>query len=285
MNRKNLLLEQWSKGLASVALTVGTDEFIAAMLAAVKRLVDFDFAMVFAYRGSEAPLLLGDTLDTARHRIIATDYAAGPFMLDPLFELSRAGIRSGCHRLSDIAPDHFRRSEYFRSHYSRTGIGEEVGFVFEIGPGFTGILSLARWMQSPSLMAPEMAILQAIEPAIGAFCARHWGKVLGKAAGPAHDPDRLEQFGARELSARERQILTMILQGHSTESTALHLDISPGTVKIHRKNIYRKMNVSTQAELFAAFLRFAANSSSTSAYSPGGMAGQGEIIPLLRKPR
>jgi hypothetical protein len=35
---------------------------------------------------------------------------------------------------------------------------------------------------------------------------------------------------------------------------ALSLDISPGTVKIHRKNIYRKLKVSSQAELFAAFM-------------------------------
>jgi DNA-binding CsgD family transcriptional regulator len=62
-----------------------------------------------------------------------------------------------------------------------------------------------------------------------------------------------ERFG-KPLSARERQIVTLVLQGHSTESIARHLDISPGTVKIHRKNIYRKLAISTQAELFAAFL-------------------------------
>ena len=54
--------------------------------------------------------------------------------------------------------------------------------------------------------------------------------------------------------AREREIVSMILQGHSTESVALRLDISPGTVKVHRKNIYRKLKVSSQGELFAAFM-------------------------------
>jgi DNA-binding CsgD family transcriptional regulator len=49
--------------------------------------------------------------------------------------------------------------------------------------------------------------------------------------------------------------VSYVLQGHSTESIARHLDISPGTVKIHRKNIYRKLGISTQAQLFASFLR------------------------------
>jgi DNA-binding CsgD family transcriptional regulator len=73
------------------------------------------------------------------------------------------------------------------------------------------------------------------------------------------------------LTLREREIVTMVLRGHSTESIAMQLGISPGTVKIHRKNIYRKMKVSTQAELFAAFIGFAAPGASPSPYSPGDM--------------
>jgi DNA-binding CsgD family transcriptional regulator len=281
VSKKLVLLEQWSRGIAEITTVQGPEQFIAALLTGVKRLVDIDFLMVFAYRGSSTPLLLGDTLDAARHRIIANDYAAGPFMLDPFFRLVNQGQRSGCHRLRDIAPDHFRRSEYFRLHYSRTGIAEELGVYFDLGGGLTGVTSFARWNGSPPVLRGEIEILQAIAPAIGALCATQWQNVHG-----VHELSQRaaqERPGFRALSAREREIVTLILQGHSTESIALQLDISPGTVKIHRKNIYRKMCISTQAELFSAFMGLSTPALVQHAYSPRDMAPAREITHARRK--
>lgn len=269
MTKRHLLLEQWSKGVACLTAAVGTPEFEVTLLEAARRIVDFDFIMVFAYRGREQPLMLADTLNQARHQVIAVDYAAGPFLLDPFYQLVAKDTRDGCHRLRDIAPDHFRRSEYFRVHYGRTGIGEEIGFAFTMDNGFTGVTSLARWTESAAITHSEMSILHAIAPAICAFSTQHWRQAGSLSArrpsSAAPNVQHLGQFGLHVLSAREREIVTMILQGHSTESVALHLDISPGTVKIHRKNIYRKLKVSSQAELFAAFMGL---SGGPPAYSP-----------------
>jgi DNA-binding CsgD family transcriptional regulator len=284
MTKKHLLLEQWSKGLAELLAAAGTGTFVPTLLAAVKRLVDFDFVMVFAYRGGEPPLLLGDTLSAAQHRIIASDYAAGPFLLDPFYQLVRSGRRAGCYRLHAVAPDRFRHSEYFRMHYGRTGIGEEIGCFFDPGGGLTGVVSFARWDRSPAMVRGELEILCAIEPALGAACAHHWSNLHGVGTGPVRTLTG-EHLRMGPLSAREREIVTMILQGHSTESVALRLDISPGTVKIHRKNIYRKMRVSTQAELFAVFLNAAAHPPQGSSYSQGDMAMRGEIAHVGRQSR
>ena len=43
----------------------------------------------------------------------------------------------------------------------------------------------------------------------------------------------------------------LILRGHSTVSIALRLGISPQTVKVLRRQLYRKCAISSQAELFA----------------------------------
>ena len=263
-------MQQWSKAIAEVAAAQRTDAFLPALLASVKRLVDFDFVMAFAYSGTSRPLTLGDTLDTPRHRIIAEDYAAGPFLLDPFFRLVEQGQRSGCFRLHDVAPDHFRRSEYFRVHYGRTGIGEEIGVFFDMGQGLTGVTSFGRWDVSPPITSADLALLRALEPAIGAMCAAHWASLHGRRVAP-HVPGQAAIPDMLALTLREREIVTMVLRGHSTESIAMQLGISPGTVKIHRKNIYRKMKVSTQAELFAAFIGFAAPAASAPSYSPGDM--------------
>jgi DNA-binding CsgD family transcriptional regulator len=135
-------------------------------------------------------------------------------------------------------------------------------------------------MTSPALSREELELLRVLSPAIEAFCAHHWSrinrvKLVADNGPPASPVISLENFAGGILSAREREIMTMILQGHSTESLAQHLDISPGTVKIHRKNVYRKLRISTQAELFAAYLAFVQNKSGeTDVFPEGYTAGR-----------
>lgn len=270
--RSNLLLAQWSRSVAELVAACNGAGFEAALCQALRRLVEFDFVMAFAYRGAERPLALGDTLDPAMRRIVIEDYQNGPYILDPFFQAIHDGVRDGCHRLANLAPDRFRQSEYFRAHYARTRIGEEVGFFFAVPGEAVGVLSFARWNDHPPLTRHDMELLRAVEPSLAALCARHWAGAAerfpglrrpgrsetrtakGAAAGPLPLAQALARFGAARLSTREREIVTYVLQGHSTESIARHLDISPGTVKIHRKNIYRKLGISTQAQLFASFL-------------------------------
>jgi DNA-binding NarL/FixJ family response regulator len=52
-----------------------------------------------------------------------------------------------------------------------------------------------------------------------------------------------------ELSVREREVLQMIAEGHSTKNIAESLHISIKTVETHRKNIMEKANLHSVAEL------------------------------------
>lgn len=61
----------------------------------------------------------------------------------------------------------------------------------------------------------------------------------------------LSNFGNEVLTKREHAVLTLFLRGHSAKSIGRKLNISPGTVSIHRTNFYRKLGVSKQSELFA----------------------------------
>jgi DNA-binding CsgD family transcriptional regulator len=224
--------------------------------------VDFDFVMSFEYAGPGRPTALGDTMAPARRKIVMQDYLAGPYMLDPFVQQVLGGVRSGCFRLLDLAPDRFRQSEYYRVHYRLTGIREEIGFFFPMPGAAAGVLSLARLDDAPRLTRREVDILRLIEPALGALCSEHYARrSTSRNAADEHRAPLTHaylRFGGTLLSEREREIVALVLQGHSTESIAGRLDISPGTVKIHRRNIYRKLGIGTQAELFASFLRFIA---------------------------
>ena len=45
-----------------------------------------------------------------------------------------------------------------------------------------------------------------------------------------------------------------MLKGHSSEAIGDILGISSGTVRIHRKNVYSKLGIKSQGELFSRFI-------------------------------
>lgn len=264
-SRSAFLLEQWSRGVGEILAALESAQFDHVLLKAISRLVQIDFTVAFAYRGRVQPLVLGCTVEETYRRVMLDDYESGPYLLDPFFHAALSGTNSGCYRLSSFAPDHFRQSEYYRKHYHRTQIGEEIGFFFELRDHVTGVLSVLRWRRRSPISRPEFSILQAIEPTLRAIVVKRWsdaGKRMDKPPGAESERgapgneffDDFKSFGGSQLSLREHQIVSLILQGHSTESIARQLDLSPGTVKVHRRNVYRKLGICSQAELFAAFL-------------------------------
>ena len=56
------------------------------------------------------------------------------------------------------------------------------------------------------------------------------------------------------LTRREREVIELVLLGHSTRLVAEKLGISTETVKLHRKHAYAKLDISSQAELFYLFV-------------------------------
>lgn len=54
---------------------------------------------------------------------------------------------------------------------------------------------------------------------------------------------------SNELSAREKQIVRLIAEAHSSKEIALILSISPATVDVHRRNLMRKIGVNKAADI------------------------------------
>jgi len=63
----------------------------------------------------------------------------------------------------------------------------------------------------------------------------------------------------RDLSLRELRIVSMIKCGMTTDQIAEQLHISPDTVKTHRRNIRKKLDIVGAKDDLASFLRFDAN--------------------------
>ena len=63
-----------------------------------------------------------------------------------------------------------------------------------------------------------------------------------------------ENFGENLLTDREREITQLLLRGHSAKSVARELRIAPGTVMVHKRNLFAKLRITSQNELFSRFI-------------------------------
>lgn len=247
----------WNRGLAAAIRAIGTPAFAPCLEAALAQLLPFQICMVFAYHGRATPLPLYHNMASARADVVVNGYCNGPYLLDPFFEAVSGGKRDGSATLRQLAPDQFLKSEYYLDHYQRTAIRDELG-VFAALPGDgVAVISLGREMTEPLFSARERRQMADVDPVISALVAGHWAgsKVLQRAWKPDPRQPPLAQALAHDLlTPRENDVVALILKGHSSGSIGQTLQISPGTVKIHRKNAYRKLNISSQAQLFARLI-------------------------------
>lgn len=257
----------WHEQVAAVIAAEDTDQLPAALVQALRCVVPFDFAVFFAYRGADRPICVYDTFTPRQRIIFVTDYQEGPYLLDPFYQVCAEHIQPGLYRLRDIAPDRFYHSEYHRSYYRRTGLAEEIGFVIALPGDMRLVISLMRAGTSAPFSDRDIGKLRRVEPIVHAMAFRHWrnlGRQKTTGAEPEVAPPSLDtqvtsafvKFGEEVLTRREREVVRMVLRGHSSESIGRHLEISTGTVKIHRKNIYGKLGISSQSELFSKFISY-----------------------------
>jgi DNA-binding CsgD family transcriptional regulator len=240
---------------------LGTEAFFPRLDAAVQRLFDYRICMIFAYEGNATPQPLYHNMPPETAQVVIWDYCLGPYLLDPFYAQTEAGRRSGMVGLRQMAPDKFFQSEYYAKHYSRTGIRDEIGIFAGFDDRRVAVISFARDRQQPVFSARERARLAAVGPVIEAVIRAHWnvGTVRTapvRPAPPALPPLQvlLDRIAEGVLTPRETEVIAMVLRGYSTAAISAHLDIREETVKVHRKNAYRRLAISSQAQLFSLFL-------------------------------
>lgn len=242
----------------------GEEEAGEVFHALMKTLIGFDYAVVFAYRGQERPLDLYSTFTPPEHVVFVSMYQAGPYLLDPFYRAAQEP-KPGVWRMRELAPDRFFSSEYFRSYYAQTGLAEEIGFFVALDSGITVVLSLMRREGSGVFSATEFALLKKAEPVVSALVRHAWSNLgrrfdagiarRGKGGRKSARPATERVWRDLSLTDREAAIIELVLQGHSSESIGLRLGISTGTVKVHRRNVYRKLGISSQTQLLSIYLK------------------------------
>lgn len=218
-------------------------------------------ALVILEDARQAPRLLykRGIPPQGRDRILGRYFSRG-YLLDPFCLAVDQGLGEGFHYLAEIAPDDFFRSEYYRVYYLEAGSVEDCYFLLDLAPGQRISICLYHGLSATPFTSEELDTLRTLAPVIQALGHRHWQTADPPPSDATPNPltehlrGAFQRFGADRLTEREQQVCRLLLRGHSAKSSARKLDISPETVRMHRKNLYAKFAVSSQAELFAIFI-------------------------------
>jgi DNA-binding CsgD family transcriptional regulator len=261
----------WYRFLGEIIDGLESERFLEHFIERFGRLVAFDLATIFVYRGRSRPLVVYDNFQLAGAQRGIAAYVQSSYVLNPFYQAYLKGIGPGVYRIRDLAPDAFFVSEYYKSYRALPRASEEIGFitdgwpegmeealiVFALENGEVGELGIYRDISGGGFSDGELARIAAVEPALGAIFRKYWASAGGAQASPPDSrvDDAFAGFGEEILSDRERQVMRMILHGHSSESICFNLGISLGTVKTHRKHAYAKLGISSQSELLSLFLQ------------------------------
>ena len=249
-------LLQFSHNLASVLPHIGTEEFPDVLISMIKDLVPTDNATIIHYGRGQKPTLRYNDYPSTERKTLIKKFLKGPFLLDPFYRHGKASKSSSLHRLFDLAPEGFQDTEYYRVHFRHTKLKDEVGYIIHLNDSQFINISLGQMNVIDAFSASHVQLLKDILPVIEQICRLHFTD--SEKPTDNHLPDQLESalnhFGTAYLTDRESQVVQLFLHGHSTKSIAERLGISPETVKLHRKNSYAKLDISSQAELFHLFI-------------------------------
>ncbi|RFB79549.1 helix-turn-helix transcriptional regulator [Methylovirgula sp. 4M-Z18] len=248
------------KSIAKLIEEIGLSDFAANLVEILRQQVPFDCALVLVYRPEQRPEIMLDMLAHENRANTAKHYIGGAYLLDPFYIRAGSLREPAFLRMRDIAPTDFISSEYYVSYYKHSHVADEINHLVPDGHGGVFALCLERSDALESFSDAELAQLRAALAFVAAACRKHAALL---APVPKREPDAehlrltaiLDNFGRDQLTRREYEVVHEILRGHSAASVALKLNVSVETVRVHRRNIYAKLGITSLAELFSLALK------------------------------
>lgn len=266
MTDKYLGTNEWYTLLAKLVKHTGDQKCPHLLAKACQQVSGYNSTMITAYPRNRRPVHIYSNVPADQISRTLTPYFDGAYLLDPFYALCQNEAPNGIYRLTDLAPDEFYESEYYHNYYAGTQLRDEAGLLIRVTPDLYIVVSLGLRTEDNESHKIRYQDLQTISAMLVSICEQFWSgngigmEMLGGAVdciqplyGESLDRTFMN-FGRDYLSERECEVIRLILKGHSSKSIARVLDISPDTVKVHRKRFHAKLNVSSQAELFSLFL-------------------------------
>ena len=253
--RETLRADSLSKAIDAI----GQAEFLPRLLDYLRIDVPFVGILLLLLDEHNRPFHIYDTIRTP-YRINLDMYLDGVYQLDPFYTYFCTHRKPGVKLIRDVAPDRFSQTEYYRRYYKNIELQDEMAIFTDLQDGRFLFFSIGRRASELRFRRSDLKAISRDLPVLAAICRQHFGEYSYNQESLSGNVDgerlqyALERFGEAALTPREHEVAVCILKGHSSKSLAREIDISPETVKIHRRNLYRKLGISSQSELFLKFL-------------------------------
>ena len=253
-------LSKWNRDLSQAIAALGTDAFFPALIAAIQGQVRFDYPQIWLYHKDLPPQVLYHEIPADALGAQVDTYLDGPYREDPFYQTSMNQPRSKFYRLSRITAGKLRETQYYRDYYADTGTVDEAIYLSRLRAGNVINVCMMRLPRSGAFTEQEYETLYLLAEPISELIKTHsehddFAVTHLIQPGIDHQIDlAFRTFGASMLSPREKDVLELMLRGYGTDTSADRLGIALETVRRHRKSIYRKLDVSSQTDLFSLFI-------------------------------
>ncbi|MCR9056085.1 MAG: helix-turn-helix transcriptional regulator [Rhodobacteraceae bacterium] len=247
--------------LGSAILRLEGGDFSEALIDWMAAAIPHDNIALLAYFQDRNPSLLFARSETPEvHANLDDSYVNGAYLLDPFHKLHLNQSPSGVYRLIDIAPDQFSKNQYFIEYYAKTTMVDEIAFVSYPSRGVSLHLCLGRDRESSKKYTQgQLRDAKSIAPVVSSLLNRQWSNL--ETSGSFDERQAIHRLielaqSTYEVNLTDRQgeVIFLILKGHSSGSISLQMNIAYQTVKVFRRQIYKKCQISSQAELFSMFV-------------------------------
>ncbi len=241
---------------------LGTDDFHRTLRAALYEITGFNSCLILAFSSVDAPVVLEhcSTIQPDRFRRC---YMKQAYRLDPFYMAAVQGKDIGVSRCNEIFEADFTSSDYHNLYYKDVPLVDEIGILCPVTDQQTIHISLGRCIGSQRFDASVLENLHAAEPLLASLvrkqallrpdlCQHDVASRVPPGRADDVDTSWLRRFNA---TRREVEVAALVLRGHTNGSIACVLGISEDTVKVHRKRLYGKLNISSQAELFMRYMQ------------------------------
>ncbi|MDP9138385.1 MAG: helix-turn-helix transcriptional regulator [Pseudomonadota bacterium] len=247
--------------LISLLRSAGTPDYLGELIDCIAGFAAHDRVTVTRYSTQKQPEFLThrNFNDELVRRYLEVYY---PY--DPFYGFWCAKERPGIVPLRQFSSRELKQGLYIAEFLHQSAIRDEVGVLLDDGSHATLAVFLER--SDRNFRQYDIAVLERAYPLLQAVHEVH-RRLLAPASSqhPAsrEPPRRATSSNGKlpaelwpELTAREREITAMILAGHPSSAIANRLRISSGTVRIHRHNIYAKLDITAEREVFLQYLDY-----------------------------
>lgn len=241
---------------AATIAALGREAFASELVAALNRSIPVDHVCLMRVVDRARPPVLESASWRTGSRVaeVQSAYLNGLYRFDPNLNLpAPSGVEFRRLRRDAIGHQGYREGCFVRAEL------QERLTVAASDEGQLVLLNLYRFGTSAPFAAGELAALERLSGFLAALAVKHVS-ALGLLLRSRDRGDRVAALGARlnardgRLTTRERDVLSRVMLGVSSEGIALDLGIGLNTVLTYRKRAYTRLGVTSQAELFSLCL-------------------------------